>query len=159
VDHHTWLRQVFPVVLRNSVGKGTVLTVLLENDRALGGLDILPHLLARVAADVLPFEVVEVDTGADMLATRLEMLLARRGAGWQVTLVNNFGVIKQPESAAVVDPSKRVSAVVRMKAAYGVVARAMDVTPTGSTALAVSNNSVTITIEAGDLVVLAVELQ
>ena len=43
--------KAFPVVLRNRVGTGTVLTVLLEDDGALGALDLLPHLLSRMARD------------------------------------------------------------------------------------------------------------
>ena len=148
----------FPVVLRNSVGNGTFVTVLLEDDVALGGLGILPHLLSRVAEDVLPFEVVAVGTGANMLATQVEMLLARRPSGWQVTLVNNFGVVKQPDTAAVVDPSKRLSATVRMKPGYGNVASAALVTATSTTLLAVNNNSATVVVEAGDLAVINIEL-
>ena len=150
--------KAFPVVLRNRIGTGTVLTVLLEDDVALGALALLPHLLSRMASDVLPFEVVDVESGADMLATKLEMLLARRHSGWQVTLVNNFGVTKQPGAAATVDPSKRVRAVLRLKRAYGAATAVTLVAADGATPLIVSNNSVTVEVEAGDLAVLAVEL-
>ena len=150
-------KTTLPVVLRHNIGAGTIITVLQEDDGALYALGILPHLLSRIASDVLPFEVVD-DGGADLLPTKLELLTARRASGWQVTLVNNNGVTKQPSSATVLDPSQRLSANVRLKRAYGVVASAMVVTGTVNTTLSTSNNTITVIVEAGDLVVLNIEL-
>jgi hypothetical protein len=149
---------LFPVVLRNSVGKGTCLTVLLENDAQLRDFGILPHLLSRIALDVLPFEVMDVSSDNDLLSTKLQLLLSRRASGWQATLVNNNGVTKQPNTAAVVDLSQRLSARVRLKRAYGSVASATVVTPVGEMALSVRNNTITVTVEAGDLAVVRIEL-
>jgi hypothetical protein len=147
---------VFPVALRNSIGDGTVVTVLLEDHLALDALGILPHLLARLASDVLPFEVVD-STGTNMLIDKLEMLLARRSTGWQVTIVNNNGVTKQPNAAAVVDASQRQVAMVTLKPAFGIV-KSVTLTTTAAPGetrtLVVSKNSVSVTVESGDLVVL-----
>ena len=52
-----------PMVLRNSLGRGVVLTVLLEDAPALAEFGVLSHLLGRLAADLLPFEVLSA-TGA-----------------------------------------------------------------------------------------------
>ena len=144
------------MALRNSIGNGTVVTVLLEDYQTLDALGILPHLLARLAADVLPFEVIDANSGENLLLSKLEMLLARRSTGWQVTIVNNHGVTKQPNSAAVVDASQRQVASVRLKPALGVVASATLTTTTVAVSkqLAVTNNSVSIAVEAGELVVL-----
>jgi hypothetical protein len=148
--------EAFPVALRNSIGNGTVVTVLLEDYQTLDALGILPHLLARLAADVLPFEVIDANSGENLLLSKLEMLLARRSTGWQVTIVNNHGVTKQPNSAAVVDASQRQVASVRLKPALGVVASATLTTTTVAVSkqLAVTNNSVSVAVEAGELVVL-----
>ena len=147
---------VFPVALRNSIGDGTVVTVLLEDHLALDALGILPHLLARLASDVLPFEVVD-STGTNLLIDKLEMLLARRSTGWQVTIVNNNGVTKQPNAAAVVDASQRQVAMVTLKPAFGIV-KSVTLTTTAAPGetrtLVVSKNSVSVTVESGDLVVL-----
>ena len=61
---HAWLLtsaaskgQTLPIALRNRVGKGTVITVLLEDAAALKELGVLQHLMGRLTADVLPFQV------------------------------------------------------------------------------------------------------
>ena len=105
-----------------------MVTVLLEDAAVLKEVGLLPHLLLRLAADVLPFELVAADSspaaahgpGADdAMLTKLQMLLARTPAGSQGTIVNNNGVTKQPAAAAVVDHGQRLSAIVRIKPGYG----------------------------------------
>ena len=51
-----------------------------------------------------------------------------------------------------------VRAVLRLKRAYGAATAVTVVAADGATPLVVSNNSVTVEVEAGDLAVLAVEL-
>lgn len=90
-----------------------------------------------------------------MLIDKLEMLLARRSTGWQVTIVSNNGITKQPNAAAVVDASQRQVAIVTLKAAFGIVKSATLTTTPGETqTLTVSKNSVSVTVESGELVVL-----
>lgn len=92
-----------------------------------------------------------------MLIDKLKMLLARRSTGWQVTIVSNNGITKQPNAAAVVDASQRQVAIVTLKAAFGIVKSATlttTTTPGETQTLTVSKNSVSVTVESGELVVL-----
>jgi hypothetical protein len=113
------------------------------------------HLLSRLAEDVLPFEVVGTQ-GRDLLP-QMEMILARSSTGWQVTLVNNNGITKTPSGAAHVDASHDLAVVLRLKPAYGTVGSAAVATAPLS-ALKVTQNSVRLTVGAGDLVVVVLTL-
>ena len=146
-----------PMALRNPLGRGTVVTVLLEDAPALAEFGVLSHLLARLSADVLPFEVLSAEAGGtDLLGDQLEMMLARASTSWQVTLVNNHGVSKRLREPAVIDASKRVAGVLRLKSGYGTVTKALVATE-GGRALAVSGGStLAFTVEAGAVVVLDV---
>jgi hypothetical protein len=145
-----------PMALRNPLGRGTVVTVLLEDAPALVEFGVLSHLLARLSADVLPFEVLSATTGGlDLLGDRLEMMLARASTSWQVTLVNNLGVLKQPREPAVIDASQRVAGLLRLKPKYGRITKALVATE-GGRALVVNNNSLAFSVEAGGVVVLDV---
>jgi hypothetical protein len=91
-----------------------------------------------------------------LLAERLEMMLARASTSWQVTLVNNLGVSKRPREPAVVDPSYRVQGVLRLKAGYGTIIKAVVATE-GGRALAVgTGGTLGFAVEAGGVVVLDV---
>ena len=115
-----------PMALRNPLGRGTVVTVLLEDAPALAEFGVLSHLLARLSADVLPFEVLSAEAGGtDLLGDQLEMMLARASTSWQVTLVNNHGVSKRLREPAVIDASKRVAGVLRLKSGYGTITKAL----------------------------------
>ena len=73
-----------------------------------------------------------------------------------MTLVNNHGVSKRPREPAVIDASKRVAGVLRLKSGYGTVTKALVATE-GGRALAVSGGStLAFTVEAGAVVVLDV---
>eukprot|EP01052_Picozoa_sp_SAG31_P010194 SAG31_NODE_550_length_14214_cov_3.054269_6_plen_477_part_00 len=149
-----------PVVLRNTIGTGTVITVLLEDNDALDELKVIPHLLSRMASDLLPFQVLSADNTTNLLESKLQLLLARRSVGWQLTLVNNNGVTKQPSQAAVVDPSQRVIARIQLKPGYGTVVGASRVSAHGETRLKVSDkNEVTVEVEAGDLTVVRITVE
>jgi hypothetical protein len=170
----------------HQVGAGTVATVLLDDADALKDFGVLKHLLSRVSADVLPFDVLsgsstgggddddDDDDGdgagrVDLLSSKLEMMLARASDGWQVTLINNLGVSKQPREPAVVDASHRVTCVLRLKAGHGVVGRAFLATA-GSQELHVvhrgssgsedtsDGGSVELTVEAGGVAVVDIML-
>ena len=144
-----------PIALKHAVGKGFVITVLLEDASVLEEYGILEHILARLAKDVLPFELVD-SHGTNMLEM-LEMLLARTSKGWQVTVVNHHGVTKQPAAAAKVDPSKRLRTIIRLKPEYG-TAIGVKLLTAGGVVLGIKNNSVEVTVDAGDLVVVHVQL-
>jgi hypothetical protein len=172
----------------SQVGAGTVATVLLDDADALKDFGVLKHLLSRVSADVLPFDVLSGSStggdddddddddddgdgagGVDLLSSKLEMMLARASDGWQVTLINNLGVSKQPRKPAVVDASHRVTCVLRLKAGHGVVGRAFLATA-GSQELHVvhrgssgsedtsDGGSVELTVEAGGVAVVDIML-
>jgi hypothetical protein len=152
-----------PIALRNRVGAGTVVTVLLEQAAALKELGVLQYLLSRLSADVLPFDVLSASAGTDLLGSRLEMMLARASDSWQVTLINNAGVSKRPRRPAVVDPSKRVECLLRLKPGYGTVKRAALATE-GGRALPLlhrgsgggDGRSVELAVEAGGVAVIDV---
>ena len=146
-----------PMALRNPLGRGTVITVLLEDAPALAEFGVLSHLLARLSADVLPFEALSAATGgADLLGDQLEMMLARTSESWQVTLVNNLGVVKKPREPAVIDASKRVAGVLRLKAGYGRIIKALVATEGGRSLAVGSGSTLAFAVEAGAVVVLDV---
>jgi hypothetical protein len=113
------------------------------------------HLLSRLAEDVLPFEILSAQ-GRDLLP-QVEMMLARSSTGWQVGLVNNNGVTKTPGGAAHVDTSHDLAVVLRLKPAYGMIGSAAVATAPRS-ALKVAQNSVQLTVRAGDLAVVVLTL-
>jgi hypothetical protein len=146
---------VVPIALKHNVGSGCVITLLLESATVLERFGIIEHLLKRLATDILPFELVD-SRGDDMLQ-QLEMALGRTSKGWQVTIVNNNGVSKQPAAMAQIDGSKRLVTMLRLKEAYGTVSSATLATKNGLP-LVVANNSMRVVVEVGDLAVVLVNL-
>eukprot|EP01043_Picozoa_sp_COSAG02_P037437 COSAG02_NODE_2807_length_7985_cov_659.432412_8_plen_639_part_00 len=146
-----------PVALRNPLDRGTVVTMLLEDAPALVEFGVLSHLLARLSADVSPFEVLSAATGGlDLLGDRLEMMLARASTSWQVTLVNNLGVSKPQREPVVIDASQRVVGLLRMKSRYGTITKASVATEGGRALVVHSGNTLAFTVEPGGVVVLDV---
>lgn len=143
-----------PVAIKNTVGDGAVVTLLLEDAELLKRYGMQEHLLSRLADDVLPFEIVGAN-GHDLLP-QMEMMLARSSTGWQVSLVNNNGVTKTPGGAAHVDASHDLAVELRLKPAYGTVASAETAAP--RSVLKVTGNSVELTVGAGDLAVVLLTL-
>ena len=73
--------------------------------------------------------------------------------------MNNHGVTKQPSAAAIVDRSKRLTTTLRLKPGYGKVTSAMLATAGGTALPLAADGSVQVTVEAGDLVVVRVNLE
>jgi hypothetical protein len=106
-----------PIALTNSLGgnNGTVITLLLEDAGVLRTSRVLQHLLARVTDRYMPFELTDPTTGKG-LEQELQVLLSRTAQGsWQLTIINNKGVAKQPSKPAVVDASAALRVAVSLK--------------------------------------------
>lgn len=73
--------------------------------------------------------------------------------------MNNNGVTKQPSAAAIVDRKKRLTTTVRLKQGYGKVSSAFLATSGGAALPVAVDGSVQVTVEAGDLVVVRVDLE
>ena len=161
--------QILPAILRNKIGAGSVLTVLLEDADALRngpgprtgarGYGVFSHLLGRMADSVLPFDLLDVTTGTIDMKTQLQMLLGRSKAGWHVTLINNRGVTKHPSTAAVIDATKAVSAVLKLKAGYGALESATLATDSARRQLPVIDEGVRVTVPPGGVVVVELGLK
>ena len=160
--------QRLPAVLRNHIGAGSVLTVLLEDADALRtgrgrtgapGYGVFSHLLGRMADDVLPIDLLDVATGAIDMKSQLQLLLGQSEAGWHVTLINNHGVTKHPSKAAVIDASKAVSAVLTMKTRYGTLESATLASDSARRQLPVINGRVVVTVPPGGVVVVELGLK
>ena len=161
--------QILPAVLRNDIGAGSVLTVLLEDADALRsgpgprtgapGYGVFSHLLKRMADSVLPIDLLDVATGAIDMKTKLQMLLGRSKAGWHVTLINNGGVTKHPSTAVKVDVTKAVSAVLKMKTGYGALESATLATDVARQQLPVIDGGVRVTVPPGGVVVVELGLE
>ena len=61
---------------------GYALTFLLEDAQLIGRFGIFEHMLSRLSADVLPFELLSAR--GDNMLSQLEMILGRTSTGWQV---------------------------------------------------------------------------
>ena len=146
-----------PLVLKNSYGMGYALTFLLEDASVIERFGIFEHILSRLSKDVLPFELSNAQ--GDNMLSQLEMVLGRTSTGWQVTIVNNNGVTKQPSAAAIVDRSKRLTTIVRLKQGYGKISRASLATAGNALLPVAADGSVQVMVEAGDLVVVRVDLE
>lgn len=165
-----------PAAVRNAVGAGAVVTLLgLRSDVALGTLGVAGHLLARLADDTLPVDVVcsssassggtgtVDDDGAPSCG--LQVLLNRGPGGWNVTLVNNHGVVKQPNATAAVDASQLRVVDVALRPGWGALAAAWETShgPARAVPLPVAPGSggggvAGIAVPAGDLAVVSLQL-
>eukprot|EP01044_Picomonas_judraskeda_P017315 COSAG03_NODE_3235_length_2130_cov_1.421467_1_plen_86_part_10 len=61
---------------------GYALTFLLEDSQLIERFGIFEHMLSRLSADVLPFELLSAR--GDNMLSQLEMILGRTSTGWQV---------------------------------------------------------------------------
>ena len=160
---------ILPAVLRNNIGAGSVLTVLLEDADALRsgpsprtgaqGYGVFSHLLKRMADSVLPVDLLDVATGAIDMKTKLQMLLGRSKAGWHVTLINNGGVTKHPSTAVKIDATKAVSAVLTMKTGYGALESATLATDAARRPLPVVDGGVRVNVPPGGVAVVELGLR
>ena len=156
--------RTYPAVIRNPIGNGSVLTFLIDDLAANDRLGLHEHVLTRLSDDVTPFTLVVVSGGKTVVADgrgRVSMSIARAPAGWQVTLVNNLGVTKQPSLPARTDASAAVEVILRLKPEYGQIDVAEVLTEVSTRPLPVADGSgdVHVRIGAGDLVVLNVTIR
>lgn len=88
-----------------------------------------------------------------------QVLLGCTPAGWNVTLINNHGVVKQPATAPVVDASQLRRVVLTLKQGTLATAWASSGAATAPAPLAISNGTtVEVTVAAGDLMTVGLEL-
>jgi len=145
---------------RAPAGAGAVV-VLLADGAALwgaGGLGLAAHLLARVADDTAPAVAatnVTADAGAGV-----QVLLNRLPWGWVATVINNNGVVKQPDAAPTVDAGEGRAVALTLAAREGAVASAWAADGGGARApLAVeAGTTVRFEVEAGGLRVVGLVL-
>jgi hypothetical protein len=165
-----------PAAVRNSVGPGAVVTLLgLRSDVALGrqALGLAVHLLGRLANDTLPVAVScsgaagggpgngTVDDGTPSCG--LQVLVNRGPGGWNVTLVNNHGVVKQPNASVAVNASQLRVVDVALRPGWGAVAAAWETShgPARAVPLPVAPGGggvAGVAIPAGDLAVVSLQL-
>ena len=110
-----WAGEKRPLLTRNAVGDGAVLTVLVphglgQDERAH---PVLPYLLNGLTTGLLPIEVRRAD-GAP-LDGELMYQVNRTADGYLVMLMNNLGVDKTPNGVARVDRRAFVDVLLRTK--------------------------------------------
>ncbi len=141
----------------NIVGKGVVVTLLSPMTADIGGssFGITAHLIDRIVNDTAPFTVAsntkEVNGGLQVLTNRLEN-------GWVLTIINNNGVVKQPETAEVIDERQTRTATISLRPQYGTIqsVSATDCTTPVFSPVQTSGNTFQIVVPAGDLVIASV---
>jgi hypothetical protein len=132
------------------------------------GFGVAAHLLARVSNDTFPFSVACAAAGTSSAATSLRVapgapncgvsVAANRGpAGWNVTLINNHGVTKDPGTPVVVDPSAAVDVVLSLRSGYGSISAAWQTTDWLVKPVKVDGNSLSVHLDPGDVQVFGIE--
>jgi hypothetical protein len=117
-----------PAAAVNVAGAGSVVTLLMADADALSeasGLALGAHVLSRLMEDTAVFAVTtnfsssssssSSDPRAQAQAHGLQMITARTKSGWNVTLINNQGVRKQPAQEETVDASAALLAVLQLR--------------------------------------------
>ena len=143
-----------PLVTVFNHGKGKVILTLqkylVEDPATAGqkkGLPTVHYLLSLLRHELLPFQVIGTSPA--------EMVVSRQKNGWRISLLNNRGVYKQPLTAPVivnsekteqtlVFPDEIVSATEQLTGKKLAVKKAN------------GKNTLTVTIPAGDLVIIDV---
>jgi hypothetical protein len=121
-----------PVLLANAAGAGVVLVSLTTDEAALGpgGFGLRAHILSRLAQDARPASILSITAswanasaaggggeggqgGAQQPRAAApppvpQVHLNRQPSGWNVTLLNNYGIVKQPGSAPTIDASQTI---------------------------------------------------
>ena len=146
-----------PAVVSVGVGRGRVIVMLVNELQSLQRYSLLERTLQPLVDGASPFELLHAN-GSDARPT-VQMMLNVDGAGsrFNVTLINNKGVIKDPKSAPVVDASAAVS--VRLRAKFGRTMLAAWSLRGARLELPVARNEVLVSVGAGDVVVLMVSLK
>ena len=123
------------------------------------GYGVFGHLLKRMAASVLPIDLLDVETGTIDMKANLQVLLGRSKAGWHVTLINNGGVTKHPSTAVKIDATKAVSAILKMKSGYGALESATLATDAARPQIPVIDGGVRVAVPPGGVAVVELGLK
>lgn len=127
---------------------------------AASGFGVAAHLLARIANDTAPLRLASNVT-TDGSSGGVQLLTNRLPWGWVATLINNNGVTKQPNSAAMVDASQGRAVTITLAAREGAIASAW-VSDGGSERVPLTvlpgAATVTVEVEAGGLRVVGLVL-
>jgi hypothetical protein len=145
-----WATETTPIAVRNKVGDGAVITVLVPHGL---GLDerahpVLPYLMNGLTHDLLPVRVETPD--GKPLSGELQYQVNRTKDGFVVMLMNNRGVDKTQHGVARVDRKQFVDVVVRTKVPLKGAKEwtgPRDLTPT-------ADGTVTVRVHPGDVQVI-----
>ena len=152
------------VALVHAYGAGSVVLLLgLNASSALasisaGGLGVVDHLLSRISNDTSPVAVRCGGCKAD--GTGLQVLSSRSPGGWNITLINDLGVTKEPGTAAVTNPALALNVGLSFRPGFGALAAAWQTTDALIERLAVDGlGAVSVTVPAGGVCVLGLDVQ
>ena len=143
-----------PLVTVFSHGKGKVMLTLqkylVEDPATAGqkkGLPTVHYLLSLLRHELLPFQVIGTSPA--------EMVVSRQKNGWRISLLNNRGVYKQPLTAPVIVNSEKTEQTLVFP---DEIISATEQLTGKKLAVKKENgkNSLTVTIPAGDLVIIDV---
>lgn len=142
-------------------GKGSVVTLLVDSTNSAlsqSGLGLAEHLLERLTDDVNP---VTLYTNSSSGEPGVQLLINRGLTGWLLTLINNNGVVKQPNLVERVDPSQGLNVLVSLKPSFGTVVSSW-LSQGGElpvkNAPVIGEQNVTVIVPAGELVILFLEV-
>ncbi len=110
-----------PAAVINSYGNGTVVVILVPNENSVagGGFGIVRHLIERIKDDTSVVSIAEcskVSSSSHVLRAttttninknncRMQLLVNKVPAGWNITVINNNGVVKLTNASEVIDVS------------------------------------------------------
>eukprot|EP00759_Apiculatamorpha_spiralis_P005827 PhF_6_TR13436/c0_g2_i3/m.21453 len=106
-----------PVVVSNLHGKGQVVSMLLVENPSSSGITptvLIPQMLQTIRKDVSVIDIQYTGTAGLTLEVLVNAVPLEEGQ-WIVTVINNHGVIKQPNSTQVIDPTKDIAATLCLK--------------------------------------------
>jgi hypothetical protein len=153
-----------PCALLNShgEGKGNVVTLLVDSTSVAlseSGLGLAKHLLQRLTDEIVPVSLFTNITSGE---PGVELLINRAPTGWLLTLINNNGVTKQPNSEQKIDSSQDINVLVSLKSSFGVVTSAWlsvdGKLPTNDLPV-IGGQNVTLQVPAGDLAIVFLQIQ
>lgn len=150
---------------RTPVGEGTVIVMLASGGAVMsasveGGFGLAAHfLIDRIGHETAPFTVTSNVTN-DLSGGGTQLLLNRLPWGWIATLINNNGVIKQPNATAITDPSQGRTVSLALAAREGMIVNAWVANGAGDRIPlnVIGGSTVTVEIEAGGIRLVGVVL-
>ena len=87
----------------------------------------------------------------------MQILTARTAGGWNVTLINDLGVTKEPSTPVVVDQSKSLTVSMSFREGFGSLSAVWETTDGIIRVLPVENGTVNLVIEPGEVRVVGLE--